>query len=205
MEFTQSQSDAIHNEGHTLITACPGAGKTRVLIERSARLLRTQTNNSALVTFTRAATEEMKERISQRVKTKRANINTFHGFACRQYRTLRNGKKIANSIETRNAIWSAIRITKTKLTYDEAVDVIEQYNGQLYPNRLEQEDKHAWDVFNAYEKIMEKNKLVDLSQVTRNVVIGIREGDIHPLSTEKNRPFICSTRTQVQDVQCHLK
>lgn len=181
MEFTLSQSDAINNEGPTLITACPGAGKTRVLIERSARLLHSQTNNLALVTFTRAATEEMKERISQRVKTKRANINTFHGFACRQYRTLRNGKKIANSIETRNAIWSAIRITKTNLTYDEAVDVIEQYNGQLYPNRLEQEDKHAWDVFNAYEKIMEKNKLVDLSQVTRNVVIGMREGDIHPL------------------------
>jgi superfamily I DNA/RNA helicase len=181
MEFTTAQSDAIQNEGHTIITACPGAGKTRVLIERSARLLRSQTNNLALVTFTRAATEEMKVRISQRVQTKRASINTFHGFACRQFRTLRNGKKIASSIETRNAIWSAIRITKTKLTYDEAAGVIEQYNGQLYPNRLEQDDKHAWDVFNTYEKIMEKNNLVDLSQVTRNVVIGLREGDIHPL------------------------
>ncbi len=162
MEFTTAQSDAIQNEGHTIITACPGAGKTRVLIERSARLLRSQTNNLALVTFTRAATEEMKVRISQRVQTKRASINTFHGFACRQFRTLRNGKKIASSIETRNAIWSAIRITKTKLTYDEAAGVIEQYNGQLYPNRLEQDDKHAWDVFNTYEKIIETQKQYDL-------------------------------------------
>ena len=104
MEWTNAQQDAILTE-HTnlLVSAAAGSGKTAVLTERIVRLIAAGTNidQFLVVTFTEAATAEMKRRIASRLhkaaaeesdptaaarlrrealSVGRANISTLHKF-----------------------------------------------------------------------------------------------------------------------------
>lgn len=68
-EWTARQYDAIYEEGELLVSAAAGAGKTAVLTERIARLIGEGCSPEELlvVTFTKAAASEMKERIGARL------------------------------------------------------------------------------------------------------------------------------------------
>ncbi len=104
MNFTPSQLAAIQTDGHNLlISAAAGSGKTAVLTERIARLVSdgADIGRFLVVTFTEAATAEMKRRITARLfkaaqqqerpeageklreqarAVNRANISTLHAF-----------------------------------------------------------------------------------------------------------------------------
>lgn len=68
-----------------LVLAGPGSGKTRVIVERVARLiteLHFSGSDILLLTFTRKAAAEMRDRLTQRVgeaHVRRMTIGTFHG------------------------------------------------------------------------------------------------------------------------------
>ena len=65
-QFTKEQEKAINDRGHDiLVSASAGSGKTTVLVERVLReiLAGTQVSELLVVTFTKAAAEEMKTRI----------------------------------------------------------------------------------------------------------------------------------------------
>ena len=105
MELTREQQEAVDaRDGNFLIAAGAGAGKTRVLTERVVKLLEErycEVNELLIVTFTKAAAQEMRSRI-QAALTKRleleldserqaylerqiiflggAQISTFHAF-----------------------------------------------------------------------------------------------------------------------------
>lgn len=101
-EWTKAQLDAINADGGTLlVTAAAGSGKTSVLTERIIRIVteeKRDIDRLLVVTFTRAAASEMKERISaklsqlcalnpsdphlarQKMLLNRANISTVHSF-----------------------------------------------------------------------------------------------------------------------------
>ena len=104
MDWTTEQQQAIGREGCSLlISAAAGSGKTAVLTERIARLVANGANieEFLVVTFTEAATAEMKRRITSRLfkaakeeknlsaatrlraqalSVGRANISTLHKF-----------------------------------------------------------------------------------------------------------------------------
>jgi len=66
MEFNAEQLKAIEARNHTiLVSAAAGSGKTAVLIERITRLIRegARLNRMLVITFTRAAAGEMKQRL----------------------------------------------------------------------------------------------------------------------------------------------
>ena len=86
MNLNQEQREAVrHNEGPMLVLAGPGSGKTAVITARTAYL--TEKYNAApssilVVTFTRAAAGEMKERFLSAAggKGTRVQFGTFHGI-----------------------------------------------------------------------------------------------------------------------------
>ena len=103
MKVTPEQMKAITFKGNLIVSAAAGAGKTRVLTERICREIEkgTKVDELLVVTFTKAAAAEMKERIEDRLirlseekedaKEKlrlldaangvsRANISTIHSF-----------------------------------------------------------------------------------------------------------------------------
>lgn len=72
MGWTPEQSEAIEDRGNTLlVAAAAGSGKTAVLVERIAGLVlsdRVEVDRLLVMTFTRAAAAEMKERIAARLE-----------------------------------------------------------------------------------------------------------------------------------------
>lgn len=106
-KWTESQQDAIRaRRGTVLVSAAAGSGKTAVLVERVIERIcdpvsPTDADRLLIVTFTKAAAAEMKERIAsrlsamleetpnnqnlrrQQVLLRRANISTIHSFCSR--------------------------------------------------------------------------------------------------------------------------
>lgn len=102
MGWTPEQSEAIEDRGNTLlVAAAAGSGKTAVLVERIVNLIlsdRVEVDRFLVMTFTRAAAAEMKERIAARLeaalpegqdreyvirqqdKLQGAQISTMHSF-----------------------------------------------------------------------------------------------------------------------------
>jgi DNA helicase-2/ATP-dependent DNA helicase PcrA len=75
MQFTMSlnppQQEAVEENGVQLIVACPGSGKTRVIIQKILHLIRegVQPETILALTFSDKATEEMIERLEQDIDT----------------------------------------------------------------------------------------------------------------------------------------
>ncbi len=86
MEFNREQTIAISPEGGiTLVIAGAGTGKTRCLVEKTARIIGhtiAKPEEVLALTFSRKAAEELKERIVDRIGTSGAGITagTFHSF-----------------------------------------------------------------------------------------------------------------------------
>ncbi len=75
-EWTPSQQRVIGSEANTVIcSAAAGSGKTAVMIERIARLIREGADpfSFLVITFTNAAAAEMKEKIRERLLSERNN------------------------------------------------------------------------------------------------------------------------------------
>lgn len=85
--FNERQLEAINTtEGRVRVVACAGSGKTAVLTERYAELVKKGVNpkNILCVTFTNKAAREMSERIIKRVgDINTSQICTFHSFCLR--------------------------------------------------------------------------------------------------------------------------
>lgn len=85
--FNEKQQEAINTtEGRIRVVACAGSGKTSVLTERYAELVKSGVNpkNILCVTFTNKAAKEMSERIIQKVgDINTSQICTFHSFCLR--------------------------------------------------------------------------------------------------------------------------
>ncbi len=80
MTFTPSQKAVIDaTEPYLLVSACPGAGKSRVLVERIKRLIHDGTDPQRIVamSFTVAASAVIQERLGD---VKLGSNTTLHGF-----------------------------------------------------------------------------------------------------------------------------
>ena len=86
MELNKQQLKAVnHVDGPCLITACPGSGKTTVIVERVANLINKEKispSNLLCITFTNKASQEMLNRISKKIGTSNLKffIGTFHSL-----------------------------------------------------------------------------------------------------------------------------
>lgn len=84
MDLDQAQREAVsHKDGPMLVLAGPGSGKTRVITERTKYLIEDHyipEENILVITFTRAAAGEMKERFLKTMVKNKAGVSfgTFH-------------------------------------------------------------------------------------------------------------------------------
>ncbi|MGN8737509.1 ATP-dependent helicase [Bilifractor sp. HCP3S3_D3] len=99
MQYNSSQLKAIeHGGGPALVLAGPGSGKTAVITGRTVRLIQNGISPSSIlvVTFTRAAAAEMKERFLKMTGRSASPVTfgTFHGIF---YGILKNTYRISGS------------------------------------------------------------------------------------------------------------
>lgn len=91
MELTENQQKAVEFGGRNLvIAACAGSGKTRTLTERVAAMVANGVDPASIFvgTFTKAASNEMAERIREYTDATFGHLGTLHSFG---YRVLSEG------------------------------------------------------------------------------------------------------------------
>ncbi|WP_280770836.1 UvrD-helicase domain-containing protein [Salipaludibacillus daqingensis] len=106
MQLNQSQIDAVrHYQGSALVLAGAGSGKTRVLTSRTGYLISVHNvnpKNILLVTFTKKAAEEMKDRIAKLPGLSKQMVNgitagTFHSIFYRLLKSQGYNQQILSS------------------------------------------------------------------------------------------------------------
>lgn len=86
MQLNPQQMQAVnHRRGPALVVACPGSGKTRVIVERTVKMIQEgiPAHRILSLTFTNKAAGEMKERVTKELgKTPdKMFMGTFHSLA----------------------------------------------------------------------------------------------------------------------------
>lgn len=92
-----NQLDGTYNiSTNSLILAGAGSGKTRVLVYKTAYLLEKNIppEKILLITFTRKATQEIKERIHKLFPNAKISIETFHSLAYKNLNISKSNIKI---------------------------------------------------------------------------------------------------------------
>lgn len=192
----KEQKEAIeHIDGPLLALAGAGSGKTRVITERIAYLIKKgiYPNNILAVTFTNKAAAEMRERIVLLLKEKPKGliISTFHSFCLRVLKAeinklgYKNNFTIYSSSDSRTLIRSILREIKVNtLNYDENLFAwyIDKYkNNLIKPSEVEPHDdlekiaKRVYEVYQNYLKGYNSLDFNDLINLTIDLFIEFPE------------------------------
>lgn len=184
MKLTKNQVDIVNFEkGSLLVTAGPGSGKTRVLIERTARLV-SETQSSVLaLTFSNKAAEEILERLELRLdeeEMENVSIGTIHSF-CLDV-VLTRGKMIGlptnltviendkDKIEIMKKVLSDAEISKMKkYNVQELLSEISRFKQHLFKQGLGEEDisleEDFMTIFEAYNNLLIEHHLIDYDDI----------------------------------------
>lgn len=188
MKLSNSQKKAIeHIEGPALILAVPGAGKTTVLIHRTANLILNNNinpRNILSITFSKASANDMKERFNSlypEIK-EQVHFSTIHSFAFSIINNfaINNGKKYTLIESSKSPVnkYSLLKelyyrnnhkaITEEKL--DNLVSDISFVKNMLLDEDeikeyLDSEIEGFIDIFNQYEIYKDEKDLIDFDDM----------------------------------------
>ena len=169
-KWTDEQKEAIYKEGtNIIVSAGAGSGKTAVLTERVLEKVKKgiSVDNLLILTFTKMAAKEMRERIGEKLKengfTKElakldtADITTFDAYALslvKKYHYYLNLSKDINIIDA-----SVIGLYKEKMLKDIFEELYEENNHEFIDFIQEYCIKDDKDIF---EFILNVNSKLDL-------------------------------------------
>lgn len=124
--FTENQQKVIkYKKGHVLVNASAGSGKTATIINRVANLLLEGVpgNRILLITFTKAAADEMKRRLTDLVGRHDVNVGTIHSASYKLLKYFTQEKySVMNIFEESSALQ---RIAKDKKLYFSKINYYE--------------------------------------------------------------------------------
>ncbi len=136
MDLNPSQVSAIrHKEGPMLVLAGPGSGKTLVITERTRYLIEEchiSPSNILVITFTKAAATEMKERFQRRMgRACPVTFGTFHAvfFMILKHAYHYTAENIMK--EEQKFQWIREIVTKHKLEYEDETEFLTAILGEI--------------------------------------------------------------------------
>ena len=192
--LNELQVNAIKKEGNILLVACPGSGKTRVLIYKVIYELEKLGNSKQkilAITFTNRAADEIKRRLSEAfIDDSRLWVGTIHSFCLewilRPYycysERLRDGfvvtdeyksERLLNILKIENnlPLWTRI---STRILKDGTLEE------QTYP-----------EIINEYHEILETEKTIDFDQILYFSFILLRDYPKIKITLSKIFRYIC--------------
>ena len=178
MQLNPDQQRVVDTDGHCLVVACPGSGKTRVITTKLGALLRRHEKaRICAVTFTRDAAGELSHRVTQEIGEplfkSACRIGTFHSLAIRQLRNHNKLSKVATPYEQVTFLRRAIALGEPGMEYEEATAIIEKAKGAL--GKAPEQDH---PVYLAYAKLLASHNVCDLYDVIRDSVKMMKTGEI---------------------------
>lgn len=182
MEMNQAQINAInHNTGPMLVLAGPGSGKTLVITKRTRKLIEeygVNPHNILVITFTKAAAEEMKERFEALTGGRCIGVNfgTFHAvfFTILKYAYQYNASNIIRD-EQRNQFLKEI-VEQLTLEIDDEKEFISGVLSEISLVKGERMDiEHYYSIncsedifkkiYRAYDSRLRKSNLIDFDDM----------------------------------------
>ncbi|RME41858.1 MAG: ATP-dependent helicase [Planctomycetota bacterium] len=184
MRLTDAQRRVVEASGHALVSACPGAGKTRVLSCKAAHILDSDPEHRiCAVTFTRDAAAELKDRIVAQAGNPKGRliVGTFHSIALAQVKRVHlRRKRLLNPGEFKVLVLRAMSACNVgpDIQVEDAMEAIEEYKSAVNPTI--RHDEYG-DVFRAYQSILDREGLVDFADIILLAVMGMEGGTVAPL------------------------
>lgn len=200
--LNELQVNAIKKEGNVLLVACPGSGKTRVLINKvifELEKLGDSKQRIIAITFTNRAADEIKKRLAENfIDDSRIWAGTIHSFClewilrpyyCYNGR-LSNGfvvtdeyksERLLNILKTENSLPLWTRIS-TKILKDGTLEE------ETYP-----------EIIREYHEILETEKMIDFDQILYFSYILLKDYPKIKLTLSKIFKYICID--EYQDIQ----
>lgn len=181
MQFNNSQLKAVkHKSGPMLVIAGPGSGKTTVLTARIRNLIEEYSVNSAnilVITFTKAAANEMKSRFNNMMgRSTNVTFGTFHAVFFMILRAAYNYSvdSIIKEDVRQNIIKQAIE--RSRLEPDDLNEMVSNITGEISRVKTEAIDINAYysascpeeefrDIYKYYVKTLKKMGLIDFDDM----------------------------------------
>ena len=181
MQFNNSQLKAVkHKSGPMLVIACPGSGKTTVLTARIRNLIEEYSVNPAnilVITFTKAAANEMKSRFNNMMgRSTNVTFGTFHAVFFMILRAAYNYSvdSIIKEDVRQNIIKQAIE--RSRLEPDDLSEMVSNITGEISRVKTETIDINAYysascpeeefrDIYKYYVKTLKKMGLIDFDDM----------------------------------------
>ena len=182
MAYNKSQIQAIaHGTGPCMVLAGPGSGKTAVIIQRTIDLIEkshVKPENILVITFTKAAATEMKQRFLHRMGAGQSGVTfgTFHGifFTVLKYAYHYSAANIIGE-EQRYALLRDV-CHSMHLQYEDEAEFFSGVFAEISKVKNERIPLESYysslcgeevfrDIFKAYQSRMQKNGLVDFDDM----------------------------------------
>lgn len=181
MSFNSSQIQAIHhNRGPALVLAGPGSGKTLVITHRTKKLIedyQIPPSNILVVTFTKAAAAEMKERFTRLIgKNLPVSFGTFHSIF---FKILKYAYRLDSSNIIRQEqvfLWLREILSECKLEVEDEKEMLSGIQGEIslvkgerlsleyyYPKSCSKEV--FLQFYNGYEKRLRNGGFIDFDDM----------------------------------------
>ena len=182
MNFNKSQTWAIrHKDGPMLVLAGPGSGKTAVITHRTKNLIeeyKVSPSNILVITFTKAAAMEMKQRFERLMGQSRTGVSfgTFHGifFMILKYAYGFQSSNIVSEEQRFEYVREAI--SYHNLDIKDESEFIGNILGEIsYVKNSQVDIAHYYsnqcgeevfrDIYTEYNKRLKKNRLIDFDDM----------------------------------------
>lgn len=181
MQFNNSQLKVVkHKSGPMLVIAGPGSGKTTVLTARIRNLIEEYSVNPAnilVITFTKAAANEMKSRFNNMMgRSTNVTFGTFHAVFFMILRAAYNYSvdSIIKEDVRQNIIKQAIE--RSRLEPDDLNEMVSNITGEISRVKTETIDINAYysascpeeefrDIYKYYVKTLKKMGLIDFDDM----------------------------------------
>lgn len=186
LALNPAQQDAVTANENILCCACPGSGKTRVLVEKVKHVLKTMPSaRIILTTFSRDAAREMSDRIQRALKKMnqeqlmgRLVVGTFHSLSMRQLKDAGLAKRILSQIEVDHVVHRAIEISRVDIPIDDAEAAI--YACKADPDYAARHPGEA-ALAKAYQKELANRNACDFADLLLQANELMAKGQLKPI------------------------
>ena len=187
---TEAQQRTIDScDGHNIVCSLPGSGKTFTMVQCALALLKNPDYQLLLVTFTNAATEEMRSRLFEHLASEdraRVRIVTFDKLFVTLYRGQQRQRRerLCIGVEQWQLIDRAILESGIDYKFGEIPDIsqaVDKFSRMANPVDDGSGDGNYFKVFRAYQTLKSAFNKVDLNDVTASVIRMSGTGAIKPL------------------------
>lgn len=185
-----------------LVLACPGSGKSRVLVSKTDHILKVDRGAHVMcLSFTKDSAAELRRRIVETIgkeAAKRVATGTFHGMALdmlRRHAATTNTTigSIIGPGQMRQYVERALAEARIQsMELDDAAALIEEL--KMTPDYEPGGDERG-RLFAAYVAITERNRVIDFADMLSRTVRMMKSGDILP----KKAKYLLTDESQDMD------